>query len=73
MGTLGCDLFEILGAISGMGNAVNNVAIQIHCIFVLLVWLWATPFSLKPALEIWNRFIPEGYLATCSFDYLTDS
>jgi r-opsin len=42
-------------------------------VFVLLVWVWATPFTLLPTLEIWNRYIPEGYLTTCSFDYLTPS
>jgi r-opsin len=40
-------------------------------IFVLFVWIWATPFNLMPTMEIWNRYIPEGYLTTCSFDYLT--
>nr|BAQ54760.1 opsin, short-wavelength sensitive type [Somatochlora uchidai] len=35
-------------------------------------WLWATPFSILPFFEIWSRFAPEGYLTTCSFDYLTE-
>lgn len=42
-------------------------------IFVLLVWVWTMPFNLLPTFEIWNRYIPEGYLTTCSFDYLTPS
>nr|BAQ54806.1 opsin, short-wavelength sensitive type [Anotogaster sieboldii] len=35
-------------------------------------WIWATPFSILPFFEIWSRFAPEGYLTTCSFDYLTE-
>jgi hypothetical protein len=27
-------------------------------IFVSLVWLWALPFPLMPAFNIWNRFVP---------------
>ncbi|XP_059485493.1 opsin, blue-sensitive-like [Neocloeon triangulifer] len=91
LGTVGCNLFGTLGAISGMGNAVNNVAIaydryrsisspmdgrmsmKTAAIFIAFVWFYAMPFSLMPAFEIWNRYIPEGYLTTCSFDYLTAS
>nr|BAQ54844.1 opsin, short-wavelength sensitive type [Asiagomphus melaenops] len=39
---------------------------------VAATWLWATPFSILPFFEIWSRFAPEGYLTTCSFDYLTE-
>nr|BAQ54759.1 opsin, short-wavelength sensitive type [Somatochlora uchidai] len=39
---------------------------------VIFTWLWATPFSILPFFEIWSRFAPEGYLTTCSFDYLTE-
>lgn len=31
------------------------------------------PFTLLPALKIWGRYIPEGFLTTCSFDFLTDN
>jgi r-opsin len=34
--------------------------------------LWTTPFTVFPILEVWGRYIPEGYLTTCSFDYLTN-
>lgn len=39
---------------------------------ILLTWLWTAPFSVLPLLRIWSRFIPEGFLTTCSFDYLTN-
>jgi r-opsin len=38
---------------------------------ILITWLWAVPPTLLPALQIWGKFIPEGFLTTCSFDYLT--
>lgn len=24
-------------------------------------------------MELWGRFVPEGYLTSCTFDYLTDT
>ncbi|XP_064105705.1 opsin, ultraviolet-sensitive-like [Macrobrachium nipponense] len=38
---------------------------------ILGIWLYATPCSVLPFLRIWGRFVPEGFLTTCSFDYLT--
>ncbi|XP_075225419.1 rhodopsin 3 [Lycorma delicatula] len=38
---------------------------------LLLIWVYTTPWSLMPLFETWNRFVPEGYLTSCSFDYLT--
>lgn len=49
----------------------GRLSMKTAVIFILCVWLWALPFSLMPTLEVWNKFIPEGYLTTCSFDYLT--
>jgi r-opsin len=28
--------------------------------FIILTWLWSTPFTVLPALRIWGRYIPEG-------------
>nr|BAQ54783.1 opsin, short-wavelength sensitive type [Macromia amphigena] len=39
---------------------------------VVGTWIWATPFSILPFFEIWSRYAPEGYLTTCSFDYMTE-
>lgn len=30
--------------------------------FIFLTWAWTIPFTILPALKIWGRFIPEGYL-----------
>lgn len=41
-------------------------------ILVIFTWFWALPFTLMPWLRIWGRYIPEGFLTTCSFDYLSE-
>ncbi|XP_026737245.1 opsin, ultraviolet-sensitive-like [Trichoplusia ni] len=36
-------------------------------------WLYACLFAIIPALNIgYGRYVPEGYLTSCSFDYLTE-
>lgn len=36
-------------------------------------WLYAVLFSAIPALDIgYGQYVPEGYLTSCSFDYLTE-
>lgn len=40
-------------------------------IMALMTWLYALPWTLMPLLEVWGRFVPEGYLTSCTFDYLT--
>lgn len=38
---------------------------------VLFVWLYSSLFSILPALNIGlSKYVPEGYLTSCSFDYL---
>nr|WIU64933.1 UVS opsin [Gonodactylaceus falcatus] len=41
-------------------------------IIVLGTWLYASPWCILPLLDIWGRYVPEGFLTTCSMDYLTD-
>lgn len=43
-------------------------------IMVVIVWLYSLFFSIIPALDIgYSKYVPEGYLTTCSFDYLDKS
>ncbi|XP_013138793.1 PREDICTED: opsin, ultraviolet-sensitive-like isoform X1 [Papilio polytes] len=36
-------------------------------------WIYAAIFSAVPALDIgYGHYVPEGYLTSCSFDYLTE-
>ncbi|XP_012271890.1 opsin, blue-sensitive [Orussus abietinus] len=87
---VGCDVYAILGSISGIGSAINNAAIAfdryktISCpidgrlngkqagIIVAFTWFWALPFSVLPITKVWGRYTTEGFLTTCSFDYLTE-
>ncbi|XP_066939840.1 opsin, ultraviolet-sensitive-like [Macrobrachium rosenbergii] len=39
---------------------------------ILFIWLWISPWVWMPFLEIWNRFVPEGYLTSCTFDYMSE-
>ncbi|XP_051170931.1 opsin, blue-sensitive-like [Leptopilina boulardi] len=41
-------------------------------VIVLLTWFWALPFTILPWIRVWGRYVPEGFLTTCSFDFLTD-
>lgn len=42
-------------------------------LMAIVAWLYAGAFSIIPALDIgYGHYVPEGYLTSCSFDYLTD-
>ncbi|XP_017884555.1 opsin, blue-sensitive [Ceratina calcarata] len=87
---IGCDVYAILGSISGMGQAITNAAIAfdryrtISCpidgrlnskqavVIILFTWFWVMPFSVLPLVRVWGRYSTEGFLTTCTFDYLTD-
>lgn len=36
---------------------------------LILIYLYITPFAILPALEIWSRYVPEGFLTSCSADF----
>ncbi|CAG9827747.1 unnamed protein product [Diabrotica balteata] len=40
-------------------------------LMVLFIWVYTLPWALLPMFETWGRYMPEGYLTACSFDYLT--
>nr|QWV42652.1 ultraviolet sensitive opsin 2 [Byturus ochraceus] len=42
-------------------------------IMILMVWIYTVPWLTLPLTEIWGRFAPEGYLTSCTFDYLTNT
>ncbi|XP_029717700.2 opsin-3 [Aedes albopictus] len=56
-----------------ISNPLDGRLNRVQCgILIFITWLWAMPFTLLPVFKIWGRYIPEGFLTTCSFDYLTD-
>ncbi|XP_061715142.1 opsin-2-like [Cydia pomonella] len=42
-------------------------------LLMALVWIYCTPWALLPLFKIWGRYVPEGYLTSCTFDYLTNT
>lgn len=41
---------------------------------VIFVWSYSLIFAVPPALDIgFSKYVPEGYLTSCSFDYLDKS
>ncbi|XP_077275593.1 opsin, ultraviolet-sensitive isoform X1 [Temnothorax americanus] len=42
-------------------------------LFIVLIWTYTIPWALMPLMHVWGRFVPEGFLTSCSFDYLTDT
>lgn len=40
-------------------------------IIVSFIWMYALTFSSMPLLGIFTRYVPEGFLTSCSFDYLS--
>lgn len=91
LGVMGCKVFGVMGALSGIGASITNSCIaydryktiakpmggrlSMKKAFVILIVIWGyvLPWSIVPYLELWSRFVPEGYLTSCTFDYLTNS
>nr|ART29961.1 opsin [Heliconius erato petiverana]ART29965.1 opsin [Heliconius erato petiverana] len=91
IGSLGCQIFALVGSYSGIGAAMTNLCIAYDrhstitrpldgrlsrgkaLLLIAFVWIYTTPWSLLPLFRIWGRFVPEGYLTACSFDYLTNT
>jgi len=42
------------------------------CVIIVCVWLYSLLFSSLPLFGL-NNYVPEGYLTSCSFDYLSTS
>ncbi|CAF4865240.1 unnamed protein product [Pieris macdunnoughi] len=41
-------------------------------ILIVFTWFWTLPFTILPLTRVWGKFVPEGFLTTCSFDSFTD-
>ncbi|XP_014220631.1 opsin, ultraviolet-sensitive [Trichogramma pretiosum] len=40
---------------------------------VTAIWTYVLPWALMPLMGVWGRYVPEGFLTSCTFDYITDS
>ncbi|KAE8736982.1 Short wavelentgh sensitive B opsin [Frankliniella occidentalis] len=39
----------------------------------IFAWIWAMPFSIFPWVQVLGaKYVPEGFLTSCSFDFLTE-
>lgn len=52
-----------------------TLMIRIHTFFLHFISLHGSSVvrALFPYFKVWGRFVPEGFLTTCSFDYLDES
>ncbi|KAG8312864.1 Melanopsin [Homalodisca vitripennis] len=89
LGQFGCQVFGIMGSLSGIGASATNAVIAYDrystiarplegrmskgkaFLFILMIWAYVTPWVFLPASQTWGRYVPEGYLTACTFDYLT--
>ncbi|KAI5645383.1 7 transmembrane receptor (rhodopsin family) domain-containing protein [Phthorimaea operculella] len=90
-GALGCKIFALMGAYSGIGASMTNACIAYDrhstitrpldgrlsqgkvLLMITFIWIYCTPWALMPLFEVWGRYVPEGYLTSCTFDYLTNT
>nr|QWV42713.1 ultraviolet sensitive opsin [Melinopterus prodromus] len=57
-----------------ISNPLEGKLTKIKALVMLVcVWGYTLPWAILPLLEIWGRFVPEGYLTSCTFDYFTDT
>merc|ERR1719391_1825747 len=84
-----CEVYALLGSITGMGSLWSHVFITfdrynviVHGMngkpltmgkaFGMLIFTWAYAIGVSiPPFFGWGRYIPEGILDSCSFDYLS--
>nr|APY20670.1 ultraviolet sensitive opsin [Stylops melittae] len=90
LGFTGCQVFSIMGALSGIGAGTTNACIAYDrymtiarpfdgkvskgkaLFMVLCIWMYVIPWTLMPYFEVWGRFVPEAYLTSCTFDYMSE-
>lgn len=41
-------------------------------VIVAITWFWTMPFTILPFFRIWGQYVAEGFLTTCSFDFLSE-
>lgn len=52
-------------------DPLRNITKLRSRLMVLIVWVYSIGFAIVPALDIGlSRYVPEGFLTSCSFDYL---
>ena len=55
-----------------MGVHFRMTARRALCL-IAAMWLYISPWVVLPALELFSRYTPEGFLTSCGIDYLSDT
>lgn len=69
--TIAMMAIERLNSISSPLNPYSRLSMRRAVVISALIWLYSFIFSTPPVFHIFNRYVPEGYLTSCSFDYLS--
>ena len=52
--------------------SINRKTTRTQAVLIIaFIWMYSATFSALPLMGI-GRYVPEGYLTSCSFDYLSD-
>jgi r-opsin len=55
-----------------ISNPLNpRISTRVAIYLSLSIWIYSLIFSAPPLFGLMNRYVPEGYLTSCSFDYLS--
>jgi r-opsin len=55
-----------------ISNPLNpRISTRVAIYLSLSVWIYSLIFSAPPLFGLMNQYVPEGYLTSCSFDYLS--
>ncbi|XP_076311666.1 lateral eye opsin-like isoform X1 [Tachypleus tridentatus] len=52
------------------GFSVSTMTHNKAALMSIFVWAWSIGWTLAPLFD-WNRYVPEGNMTSCTFDYLT--
>jgi r-opsin len=55
-----------------ISNPLNpRISKRVAISLSLSIWIYSLMFSAPPLFGLMNRYVPEGYLTSCSYDYLS--
>ncbi len=55
-----------------ISNPLNpRISKRVAIYLSLSIWIYSLFFSAPPLFGLMNRYVPEGYLTSCSYDYLS--
>ena len=67
LAAIALDRYNVINCPLKMGKASRSQSL----IAIGLIWLYSTVFASMPFFGL-GKYVPEGYLTSCSFDYLSD-